>query len=560
MAMRHDFLEAFRGTHFKGQWPTVVEMFRITVERYGDRNAFTAFLPQKSTWTYRELSDKVSAAARWLSGSGISKGDKVGITGKNTPEWALAYLSILSAGGIVVPLDYQLKNEDISALFAKAGVKTAFIDEEKYDYFTQAGGKGLKVVSLSPAKPAYILSLDAEPSAGSGIELPMESDLAVILFTSGTTGVAKGVMLSHANLVSDAYLSQNNMAIFHTDIFYALLPLHHSYSMLAVFIESLAVGAEIVFARSMAIAQILKELKEGQVTMFLGIPLLFNKIMKALLKGIREKGVLAYGLVRTLMAISGFIKKVFKINIGRKWFKGILKKISLDTNRICICGGGPLPASTFKRFNELGIDFVQGYGLTETSPIAALNPREAYRESSVGKIIPGIEARIGEPDHSGIGEIQLKGSIVMQGYFEDPQATAAIMTPDGWLKTGDMGYLDKDNYLYLTGRAKNIIVTEGGKNVYPEEIEDKFQLYDEIEQILVRGYVADAKMKVEGIEAVVYPRQEGEPVKESRLNEVIAEVNRELLPYQKITRMEILNEPMEMTTTRKIKRHTLNES
>lgn len=549
----------YKTSHFDGEWPTVVQMFRMTVQEYGDRNGFTAFTPDRRTWRYREVADKVERVSRWLVQSGLKKGDKAGLTGKNTPEWGVAYLAILSAGGIVVPLDYQMKNEEVAALFDKSGVKIAFIDEEKFDWFEKSSGKKLTLASLAASRKNFILDLDG-PENPPIENLPSDGDLAVILFTSGTTGLAKGVMLTHRNLVSDAFLSQQNMTLYPTDVFYALLPLHHSYSMQAVFLESLACGAEIVFARSMAIAQMLKELKEGQVTMFLGIPLLFNKIMKALLKGIREKGPVAYALVRTMMAFSGLIKKVFKLNIGKKMFKGILKKISLDTNRICICGGGPLPASTFKRFNELGINFVQGYGLTETSPIAALNPTEAYKESSVGKIIPGVTARIGNPDPSGVGEIELKGPIVMQGYYEDPDATAAIFTADGFLKTGDMGYLDKDNYLYLTGRAKNIIVTEGGKNVYPEEIEDKFQLYDEIEQILVRGYVADAKMKVEGIEAVVYPRQEGEPVTEDRLSTIIAEVNRELLPYQRIGRLEVLNEPMEMTTTRKIKRHTLSES
>jgi long-chain acyl-CoA synthetase len=311
----------------------------------------------------------------------------------------------------------------------------------------------------------------------------------------------------------------------------------------------------VVFAKQLAIGQILKDLKQGQVTMFLGVPMLFNKLIKGLMRGIREKGIVVYGLIRFLMWISGVIKKYFHINPGKKMFKGILSKLSLDTNRVCICGGGPLPASTFKMFNQLGIDFVQGYGLTETSPIVALNPKEAYKEESVGKMIPGTQTMILDPDENGCGEIALKGSMIMQGYYKNDEATKEVFTEDGWFKTGDVGYLDEDNYLYLTGRAKSMIVTEGGKNVFPEEIEDKFQLYDEIEQILVRGYVLDAKMKTEGIEALIFPNQDAGEKTRDHFQKVIDEVNSGLKVYQKIGQFHILDEAMEMTTTKKIKRH-----
>jgi long-chain acyl-CoA synthetase len=292
--------------------------------------------------------------------------------------------------------------------------------------------------------------------------------------------------------------------------------------------------------------------------MFLGIPMLFNKLIKGLMKGIRDKGILVYGLIRGMMWLSGIIKKYFHVNPGKKMFKGLLAKLSLDTNRICICGGGPLPSSTFKMFNQLGIDFVQGYGLTETSPIVALNPKEAYKEASVGMMIPGTDTKILNPDENGAGEIAIRGSMVMQGYYGKPEDTRESFTEDGYLKTGDIGYLDEENYLYLTGRAKSLIVTEGGKNVFPEEIEDKFQLYEEIEQILVRGFVLDAKMKTEGIEALIYPGEESASTPEDRYQAIIDEVNHELKPYQKISRFQVLGEPMEMTTTRKIKRFSVD--
>jgi long-chain acyl-CoA synthetase len=211
----------------------------------------------------------------------------------------------------------------------------------------------------------------------------------------------------------------------------------------------------------------------------------------------------------------------------------------------------------------LGIDFVQGYGLTETSPIINLNPVEHYKETSVGRVIPWIDMKILDPDERGVGEVIVKGPVVTQGYYELPQETAEAFTSDGYLKTGDLGYLDSEDYLYLTGRAKNMIVTEGGKNVYPEEIENEFQLFDEIDQILVRGYI-EGKDKSEHIEALVYPSEDftwtegeakpDEKLVKNRINAIVAEVNQRLLPYQRIERITILAEPLEMTTTKKIKR------
>jgi len=370
-------------------------------------------------------------------------------------------------------------------------------------------------------------------------------------------------MLSHENFVSDCFLAQANLNISHEDVFYALLPIHHSYTMLAVFIESFSVGAELVFGKRMVVKQILSDLKEAKITMFLGVPMLFNKLLAGIMKGVKEKGVFVYAMIRTLMAISGGIKKLTGINPGKKLFHSLLDKASLSSIRICISGGGPLDPKVFRQYNELGIDFVQGYGLTETSPILTLNPVEHYKETSVGKTLPEVEMRIVDPDQDGVGEIVVRGPMVMQGYYKMPEETAQVLSQDGWLRTGDLGKLDNENYLYLAGRIKNLIVTEGGKNVYPEEIENEFQLYDEIDQILVRGYNPDGKSVAEEIEALVYPNQDWisqnhlEPHQvEARIQDIITEVNQKLRSYQKITRTHILHEPLEMTTTKKLKRQS----
>jgi long-chain acyl-CoA synthetase len=535
-------------------------MFNITCHRYGERPCFTIYEPDRISLSYNEAAVKIKAIARWLYSKGVRKGDKVAVTGKNSPEWAVAYMGVLFTGATVVPIDYQLKNEEADSLLKTSKAKILFVDEEKYDRYKGGAIKLEEVISLRKGIGTYVYDLDG-PEAE--MEAAASQDLAAILFTSGTMGNPKGVMLTHENLVSDCYLAQGHLYVYHTDVFYALLPIHHSYTMLAVLIEALSTGAETVFGKRMVTKAILHDLKEAKITMLLAVPLLFNKVLAGIIKGLKEKGPIVYGLISFLMGVSGFIKKVFKVNPGKKMFGFVLDKASLRTLRICICGGGPLAPSVFKKYNQLGIDFVQGYGLTETSPIINLNPIERYKETSVGRVIPWIDMKIMDPDERGVGEVIVKGPVVTQGYFELPEETAEAFTADGYLKTGDLGYLDSEDYLYLTGRAKNMIVTEGGKNVYPEEIENEFQLFDEIDQILVRGYI-EGKDKAEHIEALVYPSQDFEwPLGEAgpndkivkdRINAIVAEVNQRLLPYQRIERIEILAEPLEMTTTKKIKR------
>ncbi len=566
-----DFLDEYRGKVFTGEWPTVIQMFDISVSRYPENRCFSAFVPKKESFTYTEVQTYVKGLANYMLSKGVKPGDKIAVTGKNSPEWAIAYLGILEAGAIVVPLDNTLSNKDMEKLMTFADVKYMLADLERLQDFDKTNKLEIAGrISLEPTTE-FLFVLETQEKKEQKREAAKASDTAAILFTSGTTGTPKGVMLSHSNLVSDAYLSQGNMTLFPTDVFYAILPIHHAYTMMAVFFEALSVGASIVFGKKLVISQVLKELKEGEVTMFLAVPMLFNKMIGALMSGVREKGIILYGLIRGMMRFSGLIKKVFGVNIGKKMFGFLLKKLSLENNRICISGGGPLPATTFKMFNELGIDFVQGYGLTESSPITHLNPIYAYIETSVGKVVPQTQVKIVDPDVNGNGIIHIKGPMIMQGYYNNPEATDEILK-DGWLNTGDVGHQDAKGYLYLTGRARNIIVTDGGKNVFPEEVEDHFQLFDEIETICVCGYITDAKTKSEGIRAIVYPaekftsamekehgKDKAKAAIQKRIEAIISEVNKELQAYKKITRTTVVDEPLELTSTKKIKRFIVEQ-
>ena len=568
------FLDDYRDKDFHGEWPTLVEMLKITVKRFGERNAFTDWDTDdgsKRTYSYNEVFVKVEKLAKWLVQNGVEKGDRIAVSGKNSPEWATVYLAAHFAGAVICPIDYALHEDEIENLLKTAEPKFLFIDFEKFNHF-DSNLKGCKVYSLNRRNQKYVYELEPEGNVELN-QFPTEEDTAAILFTSGTTGIPKGVMLSHKNLVSDAFIAQYHMIIDYNDVFYALLPIHHAYTMLAVFIESICIGAEIVFGKSMAVSKLMKELKEGKITMLLGVPLLFNKLAAGILNGIKQKGKIVYGILKILMEISYIIKKITKINVGHKMFNAILKKANINTIRIAICGGGPLAKSVFKLYNQLGIDFVQGYGLTETSPIIALNPVQHFKIESVGKYFVGhMEMKILNPNEEGIGEICVKGPMVMQGYYKMPEETAKMFTSDGWFKTGDLGWLDSEKYLMLSGRCKNLIVTEGGKNVYPEEIEDSFQLETDIQQITVRGYVANKNTKSEEIEAMIYPSDSlFEEMNFSRedsirddtkkaevlkfISKIVEKINKKLQPYQRITKITILEKPLEMTTTMKVKRN-----
>ncbi len=567
--MKHswDELDQYRGKLFSGQWPTIIDLLLMTEEKFGERNSFTVFNPDRVTLTFTELLGEVRRVGSFLGEVGIKKGDRVVVNGKNSPHWAIAYLATLWAGGVVVPLDNQMHSERVQSLSAFVEASFFFGDQnviEALDTEKEWVGalKGMATIAGSITGKPTIEEL--KPKKERERVHTEENDLAAILFTSGTTGSEKGAMLTHANITSDVYQACDGMflSLDETDVLYALLPLHHSYCCTAVLLESIKHGAECVFGQDIVVSRMINDLSRGKVTIFMGIPLLYNKLLNGLLKQVKKKGFFVNTLIRTMMAINGFTKKYLKANIFRPAFnKMLLSKVGLDHNHILICGAGPLSPKVFKQYQQLGLDFIQGYGLTETSPILTLNPVSKFKIDSVGKVFPLVDMIIADPDEHGVGEIRVKGPNVTTGYYKDKKNTAELFDEEGYLKTGDLGYLDREQYLYLKGRAKNLIVTEGGKNVYPEEIEDLFQLHTQIEQILIRGYQEKADIPGEAIEAVIYPSEEYYaehkiPIKED-LEKIIAEVNQQLPLYAKITRLTIAEEAMDMTSTKKIKRNTV---
>lgn len=576
-------LEEFRGKMFKGEWPTFPELLEIQNLRFGERPCLTDFDGpdgSKRTLTYSQMYEKVLKLANFLVSSGLKKGDHVAVAGKNSPEWAITYLAILVASGVVIPIADSLHDTETGNIIKASTPKFAFLDDGKIPYVKE-NFPNLIVYSLNPTVPEkFVLNLSASPvTPENQNEKPTEDDLALIMFTSGTTGNPKGVMLTHKNIISDGYIAQTNLLILPTDVFYALLPIHHAYTMQAAFICPLQVGAEIVFGKSLAVTRLMKELREGKISIMLGVPLLYNKLLSGINKGIRSKGAAVYGIISLLRGISFVSKKFLGLNIGRSLFGKVLEQANISTLRVAICGGGPLAKSVFRQYQEMGIDFIQGYGLTETSPIIALNPVEKFKIQSVGrdfspyeeiKIIENKEfSDVAENIRGGqkIGEICVKGPMVMKGYYNMPKETAEMFTEDGFLKTGDLGWMDKDHYIMLCGRAKNLIVTSGGKNVYPEEVEDSFQLYYDIQQVTVRGYHPKGDSTSEEIEALIYVsddlykslglERKTDSVQEEivkAVHAIVSKVNKRLQSYEQITKISLLKEPLEMTPSQKVKR------
>lgn len=554
----------------KGEWPTIPEMYELTLKKYPKNNCFSIIEKTKIVNTYEEEYREIMKAAALLISLGLKKGDHVLVNGKNSREWATAYLATLFAGCVVCPIDNQMNIERVAELGQFADCKFVFADFDVLEKLSALNSPwfnslaGVALLKGRDAKYQYkIYELDIEPLKEK-VEVS-EFDTAAILFTSGTTGNEKGAVLSHRNITSDVYQAADFIkGIRDTDIFYALLPLHHSYCCTAVLLETIKHGSECLFGHGIVVSRMLNDLKNGKVTIFMGIPLLFNKVLAGIEKQLEKKGKATATLINTLMNFNLWCKTHFGKTPMNKFFnKKILSQLGLDNAKLLICGAGPLAPEVFRKYQALGLNFLQGYGLTETSPILNLNPPEHFKLDSVGKVFPFIDMIIAEPNEEGIGEVRVKGANVCSGYYKDPEHTAELFDENGYLKTGDLGYLDSENYLYLKGRSKNLIVTEGGKNVYPEELEDMFQLYEEVDQILIRGFQEKSDIPSESIEAVIYPSDDfrkahpDESEIKTHMENIVRNINKGLAQYKKIERITILEKPMEMTTTKKIKRTTV---
>ncbi len=520
--------------------------------------------------TYRELYNSVQSLAHWLLSRGLQKGERVGLLCENRSEWCIAYLGVTIAGIVIVPLDILQSPEHVAKLVEFAELKAFISSNEMKPKWSELMGKSFFPEILInvdiPQDDGGIVSFAEIIRSDCGAELPPleENDTASIIFTSGTTGTPKGVMLSHRGILANFNASVMSLPIDENDNFIAVLPFHHTYPTTCSFISPVCVGGIVTIVDKIVGPVIISNIRETGGTHVIGVPLLFDKIRRGLESNLKKIKGFKGLLIKVLFGLSRFFGKL-GWKAGRILMKSVREGAGLGSIRLLVAGGGPLNPSTGRYFDTLGFDIVQGYGMSENGPLIATNTPKYNNFDSVGLTVKDTDIRILNADAQGIGEIIVKSPSLMKGYFKNPEATAAMFTEDGYLKTGDLGFFDKKGFLYINGRSKNLIVSPGGKNIFPEEIEAYFSEIPIIAEILIRGRKIDSKNAGEEVEAVCFPdfealeelhphRQWDKDSLQPLIQQEIDAVNRKLEPYKRIRYLSIRLEDFEKTSSQKIKR------
>ncbi len=552
---------------------TLPEMLAGSSREFADRPALVARDPGGDrVISYKELGTRVKAIARGLVKLGVKPGDRCVILGPNSPEWAMSYLSVTTAGGVCVPIDSLLSDNEIRRLIADAKAKVAFVAPKFMDCVLETG-RGFpapsKVIALAHepgSVPEGVMTMRAlEGQGNTKTKLPKRSleDLAAIIYTSGTTGTPKGVMLTHKNIVSDVAACYQAVDFGH-ERFLSVLPMHHTFECTAGFLLPIYSGCTITFARSLKSKSILEDLQASRATVMLGVPLLFQKMIEGIHRAVSKKSPLQRAAFRTLMTMVKAGEKAGRKDLGVALFRSLREKAGLGSLKFLVVGGAPLMPWIPREFRRLGILMLQGYGLTEASPVLTINPMEAPKDESIGKTLPGVEAKVLEPDATGVGELVFRGPMVMKGYYRNKGATKEALDKEGWLRTGDLGYIDDEGYIYVCGRAKDLIVTPAGKNVYPEEIESELNRSPYILESMVYGKPTNTGG--EEVCALIVPDYEiiGEHAGKKELTDdyvrsliakEVKKANQQLASYKRIKTFNLREEEFPKTSTRKIKRH-----
>jgi long-chain acyl-CoA synthetase len=551
---------------------TLPEMIRCKAAEFKDHPALIAKgLQGNRIITFYDLGKKVDFLAKGLISYGLAENSTCAILGPNSPEWAIAYLAITYAGGICIPLDSQLTEGKLLRLITDAEVDTVFASSKFLDYLLDISRESLRlklIISLTQdltTTPKGVISFEELLRQGQQVKCPLPhrvpDDIASIIYTSGTTGKPKGVMLTHRNIFSNIAACYKVME-FRQERFLSVLPMHHTFECTAGFLLPIYSGSSIIFARSLKPKHILEDLKDGKITVMFGVPLLFQKILDGIHKGI-SRNPSAQKAFQILIKAVKIGEKLGLDNIGTYCFKDIREIAGFGSLRFLVVGGAPLMPQLCQQFRWLGIKMLQGYGLTEASPVLTFNPVNKPVDESIGKPIPGVEVKVYEPDETGVGELAFRGPMIMKGYYRDSETTQKVLDLNGWLKTGDLGYQDERGYLYICGRSKNVIVTPAGKNVYPEEIEAAVNSRPWILESVVYGQEKD---NAEEISALIVPDYEAiceyfstKRLSNQEIHQLIAKeikiANQTLATFKRIRSFALTDKEFPKTSTRKIKRH-----
>jgi long-chain acyl-CoA synthetase len=558
---------------------SLVDMLIRSRNLYGEKTAMKRFNGEVFVdISYNQFAGMAIDFAKGLQAMGLKNEDKVAILSENRPEWGVAYLGTLAAGCINVPLDALLKIAGWSHIIRDSKARVLVVSQnflpELEQIFDDLPNLEFIVCMDKPSYSSRAISFNDLLEKGKAFDgeiiIPDPDNLAAILYTSGTTGQSKGVMLTHQNIVSNIEGVLSAIKLYDNDNFISVLPIHHTFECTGGFLTPLAGGACITYARGLASKLIIEDIKNNQATIILGVPLLFEKMHAGIFKAISKKPPLTRIIFKTTYGISRIMLDLLKSEAGKKIFKGLREKAGLSSLRLMVAGGAPMPPEVAKAFNLLGFTFIQGYGLTETSPVLTLNTPENRKDASIGQAVEGAEIKIIDSDNRGIGHIIAKGPMVMKGYYENPEATAEVIK-DGWFYTGDSGWVDDDGFYYIAGRLKNVIVTPAGKNVYPEEIEAELNKSPYVLESIVLGR-ALGDQRGEEIEAILVPDYEffdaiaadrekdysSEEI-EKVIKEEVAEYCKHLPDFKKVKYIQVREEEFEKTSTKKIKRYLFKQ-
>ncbi len=523
------------------------------------------------TWkeiTYNELSRNSNAIASYLLKKGFKKGEKIAIISENRPEWCTAYLAISLSGAIAVPIDMQLGYEEIRRLIHDSESKAVFFSSKTAENLSKAlkePSNGLLNINQINFDSDEFKKIESEHEITSFPDVS-EDDVVSIIYTSGTTGIPKGVELTHKNFCSDADAIIQTEIVTQNDNILSVLPLHHTYPFMCTFLVPVFIGASITYPESLKGPEIMNAIQKTGVSVFVGVPRILELIRSGMTNKMKQLPIPLPYLLTYILRICGALREKTGINLGKVIFRSAHKAFGKNF-RFFTSGGAKLDPEIMKDLESLGFTVLEGYGLTETSPVVTFNPIKKRKTGSAGKPLHSVKIKIVDPkngnelDVMNEGEVVIQGPMVMKGYYKNPVLTQEVIH-EGWLFSGDLGYLDRDGYLFITGRLKDVIVLSSGENVYPEDVERQYMKIPLIKEICVIG--VEEKGIVESLHAVIVP--DVEYAKREKIGNIkeflrweINNISLRMPQYLRIKGFTIHPEPLPKTPLGKFRRFMIKE-
>ncbi|HYB89977.1 MAG TPA: AMP-binding protein [Candidatus Binataceae bacterium] len=534
------------------RYRNLVDLLDRAAERYGGADALVALKPsgERTTITYRELRDKAHRAALLLARRSVKPGDRVLLIGENSPDWVLAFFAIICAGAVAVPLDHLASAEELAPICKiaapRAAIRSAGVARRLGAGISAAAPEIIEIDPAELTRP-FVLNHKLEPPPA-----PERRMLASIVFTSGTTGAPKGVMLTHGNFASEVAMLGRVFPLSADDTLLSLLPLHHTFEFTCGMLLPLASGASIAYPLEVDAKSVARTLADVRPSALIGVPALWEAIHRRIVDEVEARGPFFGAAFGQLRELNRRLDRDSGINLGSILFRQAHAALGGNL-RLAVSGGAALPHRVGEFFNDIGIRLLEGYGLTEAAPVlSTAHPDEPLKPGSVGKPLSGVEIKL-EPGFAEIGEIVARGPNVMAGYYRNQAATDEVLH-DGWLRTGDLGRFDEDGRLFIVGRAKEVIVDSGGNNIYIDELEEAYGHSPYVKELAVVGLKVGEGEQVAALVVPAYARGESRRSVEDRLRTHFDEVAQGLSPHKRIRILRFTDAEIPRTRTRKIKR------